>query len=335
MLEPKRSRFRKLKPEIARQTVRQAFQEAVTNRSYTPDPIDDVRWSEVYVQAPALNDDDFTWPMPVDEFQQHGFLEPGDVLLTTRLKSFFSYLVRRIDDGVFAHAALVFLTPQHKVGVDRTYFLETTFKGVNLEGLSKIISPAKRRKDTAKPQRYVVGVKRLEAEWITPPMRNMVAGRMLRFINDDNYNFSLLAALATPIPNFWFWLRDRVFGRAPTIKQYTKRKSRFRPVEFICSGFVQYAYVDMVRISADQKMLDRALVDKAWDDVFFANWVSPDTSMEELIAVKPAELADSGKLAWKYLIFDGMAHRVRDNDEATALLKQFEAKAEAEAEKSA
>jgi hypothetical protein len=328
MFQPKRSRFRKLRPEIARRTIKQSFFEGVASDGYNRGPMADFEAPEIYDPAPAPSDDDFRWPMTIEEFQERDFLEPGDVLLTTKLKSFFSYLVRSLDNGAFAHAALVFLTPKHRVGVDGAYFLETTFRGVGLEGFSKIVSPSKRRRETSGAPRYVVGVKRLETPWITPPMRNMVAGRMLRFINDDNYNFSLLAALATPAPGFWFWLRDAVFGRSPTVRQYTKKRFRFAPTEFICSGFVQYAYVDMVRFSVKQELLKQAQVEKAWDDVFFADWVSPDTSMEDLIAVKPAELADSSKLAWKYLIFDGMAHRVRNNQEAVALLKRFEAESE-------
>jgi hypothetical protein len=325
----KRSRFRRLKPEIGRRTIQQSFgqslYEAATNRSLAPDPMADIWWADAPQLQPPPPDDDFAWPMSIRAFQEHGFLEPGDVLLTTKINSFFSFLVRTLDNGAFAHAALVFLTPKHRVGVDRTYFLQTTFGGVDLEGFSKIVAPSKRHIRDGKAARYVVGVKRLEAPWVTPAMRNMVSGRMLRFINDDNYNFSLLAALATPVPNFFFWLRDSVFGRAPSVRQYTRKKSRFAPVEFICSGFVQYAYVDMLRVSSDQGLLNGSKAEEAWNDVFFANWVTPETSMEELIAVKPAELADSPKLQWKYLIFGGLVYRVRSTEEADELMRRFEA----------
>jgi hypothetical protein len=327
MFQPKISRFRRLKPEIAKKTIKQSFVEIAISRSYGPELMENVQWNATYQFTPSPSDDVQKWPMSTEEFQNKGFLEPGDVLLTTRLKSFFSFLVKRVDRSAFAHAGLVFLTPKHQVGVDRTYFIETNFHGVSLEGFAKIAPSSQPQADAGSAARYVVGVKRLESEWVTPSMRNMVAGRMLRFINDDNYNFSLLAALATPIPDFWFWLRDTTFGRAPTVRQYTRKKSRFSPVEFICSGFVQYAYVDMVRVSVDQGLLKRSSIEKAWNDVFFANWVTPDTSMEELIAVRPAELANSPKLSWKYLIFDGKVYRVHNNNEADLLLRQFEAEA--------
>jgi hypothetical protein len=327
MFWPKRSRFRRLKPEIAKRTIKQSFNEAATGRSYGPHPMERAQWGAAYQFTSLPSDDDQKWPMSTEEFQRKGFLEPGDVLLSTRLKSFFSFLVKRQDKGAFAHAGLVFLTPKHQVGVDGAYFIETNFRGVNLENFAKIAPASRPAADARSGPRYVVGIKRLESEWVTPPMRNMVAGRMLRFINDDNYNFSLLAAMATPIPTVWSWLRDAVFGGAPTVSQYANKKSRFSPVEFICSGFVQYAYVDMVRVSADQGLLARANLDKAWNDVFFADWVTPDTSMEELIAVRPVELARTPKLAWKYLIFDGRVYRVRNNHEADLLLTQFEADA--------
>lgn len=340
-----RSRFRRLKPEIGSLTIRQAIERSAAAASSGDSPLAAASAAAFSMGAPPMGHapmgafpaatpaeasrspvvDDDAWPMPVEDFQDLGLLEPGDVLLTTKLNSLFSFLVRKIDNGSFAHAALVFLTPEHKVGVDRSYFLQTTFSGVGVEGFSKIVAPYRRRRKSHKASRYVVGVKRLEAPWVTQEMRNLVAGRMLRFINDDNYNFSLLAALALA-PNFWFRLRDALFGRAPSVEQFVQRRARYSPVEFICSGFVQFAYVDMISAAVELSLLDPSLKKKACGDVIFSRRLRPDTSMEDLIAVKPAELAASPNLTWKYLIFDGLVYRVRNNQEAETLMRRFEAR---------
>ena len=105
-------------------------------------------------------------------------------------------------------------------------------------------------------------------------MRPMVSGRMLRSIKDDDYNFALLVALATNSIVILCRLRDMMFGKAPTIGDYLKRAKQFAPVDFICSGFVQFAYVDMVRTAVELGMLDDRRAQEAQNDVFFAPWVT-------------------------------------------------------------
>ncbi len=261
--------------------------------------------------------------MTVAEFKAGQYLEPGDVVLSTRLESFFSFLVRRLDDSRFAHAALTFVTPRHYPGVERSYLIEANFKGVDLGALSEILAPTSVYKDTQQPPQYLVGIRRLETDWITPQLRLMVSGRMLRFIKDDDYNFALLVALATNRSKFFFRLRDTLFGRAPTISEFLDKSKKFAPVDFICSGFVQFAYVDMVRRAAEIGLLPDDRIEEARDSVFFAPWVSPKSSMEELMAVKPLELATTKQLAWKYLIFDGLVYQVSSEEEVEDIYRRL------------
>ena len=305
----------KLQPRDLQKTVEEAVVQAITNRSNGLSDPSLSEWADMPtpIVAPPKPAE---WPMPVTQFRSGHYLEPGDIVLSTRLESFFSFLVKRFDDSRFAHAALTFVTPRHYPGVDQSYLIEATFGGVDLGAFSEIVAPTAIYKDTKEPPRYVVGIKRLEADWITPQMRPMVSGRMLRFIKDDDYNFALLVALATNRSSFFFRLRDRLFGRAPTIGDFLKRSKQFAPVDFICSGFVQFAYMDMVRSAIELGMLPETMADKARDDVFFAPWVTPQSSMEELMAVKPIELAATDRLSWKYLIYDGLVYEVSSDQQA-------------------
>ncbi len=322
------SAFRKLKlkPNQLAKTVEQAVVEAVTNRSKNPEkngaaggPIIPNR------QVAAAEAEPATWPMPVEKFQYGHFLEPGDIVLSTKLESFFSFLMRRFDNSRFAHAALAFITPRHYAGVDRSFLIEATFGGVDLGAFSEIVAPTKVYKDTREKPRYVVGVKRLEADWFTPDMRPMVSGRMLRFIKDDDYNFALLAALAADRSRFFFRLRNKLFGKAPTISQFLRSSKQFAPVDFICSGFVQFAYVDMVRTAIEDGIMPFDIAHDARDDVFFASWLNPKCTMENLMAVKPSELASSPKLKWKYLIYGGEAHKVTSDAEVNEIFERINA----------
>jgi hypothetical protein len=318
------SAWDKFKPEELKKTVEETVKQAVTNRTAHPEQVVpsgpfDMPVREETVPEPG----EVNWPMPVESFQYGHFLEPGDVVLTTRLESFFSFLVKHFDNARFAHAALAFITPRHYAGVDRSFLIEANFGGVDLGAFSEIVSPTMVYKDTKEAPRYVVGIKRLEANWFSHDMRPMVSGRMLRFINDDDYNFALLAAMAAERSKLFFRLRDKLFGRAPTIREFLKKGKKFAPVDFICSGFVQFAYVDMVRTAVESGMLDPHDAEQARDDVFFADWVNPKCSMEELMAVKPRELASSPKLKWKYLIYGGKAHKVSSDEEVDELFRRI------------
>jgi hypothetical protein len=318
------SALKKIMPTDLAKTVGDTVAEAVTNRKSDPEGGKETSpWAGMptpIIAAPPP--EPASWPMPLQEFRHGHFLEPGDIVLTTRLESFFSFLVKRFDNSRFAHAALTFMTPRHFPGVDRTYLLEATFHGVDLTSLAEIVSPTKVYADTKDKPRYVVGIKRLEADWFDPTMRPMVSGRMLRFIKDDDYNFSLLAALAFNNTAF-FKLRDKLFGRAPTVTDFLKRSKRFAPVEFICSGFVQYAYVDMVRSAVERGLLAPDMAEQARDEVLFAPWASHTSSMEDLMAVKPLELAGTPRLKWKYLIYGGQVHKVSSDDDVHALFDKI------------
>lgn len=319
----KTSAWEKFKPQELSKTVEEAVKQAVTNRVANPEPAPAEAFEMPQRETAMPEPSDVSWPMPVEQFKFGHFLEPGDIVLTTKLESFFSFLVRRFDSGRFAHAALAFITPRHYAGVDRSFLIEANFSGVDLGAFSEIVTPTKIYKDTREAPRYVVGIKRLETNWFSDAMRPMVSGRMLRFIKDDDYNFALLAAMAAERSKFFFRLRDRLFGRAPTITEFLNKGKRFAPVDFICSGFVQFAYVDMVRAAVESGSLPVEYAEQARNDVFFADWVSPQSSMEELMAVKPRELAASPRLKWKYLIYGGEAHRVSSDEEVDELFRRI------------
>jgi hypothetical protein len=322
----KTSALKRIKPGDLTKTVEQTVVEAITNRRSDPESDSPVAtWGTPGPIVAAPPPDHGEWPMPVTEFRHGHYLEPGDILLATRLESFFAFLMKRFDNSRFAHAALTFVTPRHFPGVDNTYMIEATFSGVDLTALSELVAPTKVYADTKDKPRYVVGIKRLESDWFSDRLRPMVGGRMLRFIKDDDYNFSLLAALAFEKSKFFFRLRDKLFGRSPTIGEFLKHSKQFAPVEFICSGFVQFAYVDMVRSAVEHGLLTPDDGVKAATEVLFAPWASPKSTMEDLMAVKPIELASTDRLKWKYLIYGGLVHKVSSDDDVGMIFDKINA----------
>jgi len=272
--------------------------------------------------APAP-EDSASWPMPIAEFRRGHYLHTGDVVLTTKLGSLFSFFNRVLDASDFAHAALVFATPRSGIGIDESYLIETTFGGVELGAFGEIVQPTKVYEDTRRPPEYIVGVKRLNRHWATPHLRAMVSGRMLRFLDVDDYDYSMLAALAARNTHFWFRLRSLLFGRAPSLAEYVRRRRSYAPAEFICSGFVQFAFVDMVREAVERGQIPHGIAEDVWRDVTFADWIGHDTTMEDLMGVRPIELARSDRLDWKYLIYGGEAHKVERTEQVDDLLARI------------
>jgi len=275
------------------------------------------------------------WPMTIETFREGDFLHCGDVVLTSKLGSFFSFLNRVIDSADFAHTALVFATKRSEIGLDDSYVIETTFGGVELGAFGEFVAPCEVYPDTGRPAEYIVGIKRLEQPWATPQVRAMVSGRMLRFLDVEDYDYSMLAALASRHTHFWLRLRSFLFGRAPSLGEYLRRGIRYAPAEFICSGFVQFAFVDMVREAVERGYIPADMADEAWQHVLFAPWVRENTTMEDLMGVRPLELAKTDRLAWKYLIYGGMVHRVDNTEQVDALLKRIRKEAKERAARAA
>jgi len=283
--------------------------------------------AEILESEPPEPADDGPWPKPVDAFRKGNFLHCGDVVLTSKMGSFFSFLTRTLDSSDFAHTALVFATRHSDIGIDDSYVIETTFGGVELGAFGEFVAPSKVYSDTGRPPEYIVGIKRLEQPWATPQVRAMISGRMLRFLDVDDYDYSMLAALAARHTQFWLKLRTFVFGRAPSLGEYLRRGIRYSPAEFICSGFVQFAFIDMVREALERGYIPAETAAEAWRSVVFAPWVHEKTTMEDLMGVRPIELARSEHLAWKYLVYGGMVHKVDSTDEVDALLTDIRQRA--------
>ncbi len=304
-----------LQGDALKKTVRQTMDEAVLKQTEQPDYLSKLEALTSWTQPES-------WPMDIQSFKNAGYLEPGDVILMTKIGSLFSTLTRIFDRSKFAHVALVFQTPHYGDGIDKTFLIETSMTGVDLEALSEIVRPTKVQRDTGLPVDFVVGIKRLETDWSSLALRRMAASRMLHFIDADDYNFRLLLALANRRTRKMYLDLRRIFrGKAPSVGEFLRSGHRYLPAEFICSGFVQYAYVDMVRTAVERNLIDKSYADQALRDVLFCEGITELSPMEELMACTPRDLAHTERLKWKYLIHRGQVFKVSTLDEVNAFFK--------------
>jgi hypothetical protein len=261
--------------------------------------------------------------MTVQQFLAGNYVEPGDVVIMTRLGSFFAWLLKAFNNSNFAHAAMVFQTPAHEEGIEQTFLIETTMSGVEIVSLSQFLIPQEVYADTGLPPDFVVGIRRLEKPWVGPRHRRIAASRMLHFIENHEYNFRLLAALASPrTRNLYFRAVNSLKRSAPALGEFLKGGGNYVPTKFICSGFVQYAYVNMIAAAAKKGIMSHDQVERALEDVLFMPNASAASKIEELLACTPKYLAETDKLAWKYLIHKGEVFHVSSAAEANSFFEK-------------
>jgi hypothetical protein len=261
--------------------------------------------------------------MSVQRFLDGNYLEPGDVVIMTRLGSFFAWLLKAFNNSNFAHAAMVFQTPQHMDGLDHTFLIETSMGGVEIVSLSQFLAPKEVYADTGLPPDFVVGIRRLEKPWVGARHRRIAASRMLHFIENHEYNFRLLAALASPrTRNLYFRILNSLKRKAPALGDFLKGGGNYMPNKFICSGFVQYAYVNMIAAAAKKGIMSADEVERALEDVLFMPNATAASRIEELLACTPKFLAETEKLSWKYLIHGGDVFHVSSTDEVDAFFQK-------------
>jgi hypothetical protein len=156
---------------------------------------------------------------------------------------------------------------------------------------------------------------------------------MLRYIkNDYDYTIAGMFALTKPVVRATYKVRNLFYGKPPSVARFVRRieknaerkaktgKQRlYIPSEFICSGFVQHAYLELV----SNLISSGRLPDQALEDVLFADWLTEDSSIETALAISPHDLARSPRLNWKYIVHDNKVWPVSSHAEASKVVAEL------------
>ena len=275
-----------------------------------------------------------TFPMKVEDFLAGKYLLRSDVLLTRRDWDFWSYMIRWATTSPFSHAALVFTSPTQEVGINNTFVIEAGTSGVALTNL----------RDYINDKSEFVAIKRLKQPWWDEEKQNCIRGLLLDNIKSE-YNYW---AIVRVIRNIWFGVERSVRGRRHTIAEFEKRDWR-RPNEFICSGLVQFGFVEGI----SEYVLARKLPPWALNDVVFGQdaerrligkgrWEQLKAELkpadyealidanipaargvlsQDLESITPEELSQSAKLEWQYVIKDGLVHKIASRADLDKFIK--------------
>lgn len=259
------------------------------------------------------------WPKTVDEFLAGEFLERSDVVLTRRDYDPASFLIRWATNSPFSHAALIFTSPNQEPGISSTFVIEAGTAGVDLTNL----------RDYVYDKSSFVAIKRLRKPWFDTEKQSRVRGLLLDNIKSE-YNYW---AIARYVRTLWFGIKRSVQGKKDAVLAFQKSEWQ-RPNEFICSGLVQFGFVEAVV----EYVRSRKLPPWTVADVMFTKegeagliprevWetMTPDevdqmledhtaaireSLASQLEAITPHDLAISDKLEWQYFIKDGLVYKV-------------------------
>jgi hypothetical protein len=169
----------------------------------------------------------------------------------------------------------------------------------------------------ARPDKYDMAVKRLEADWFQN--NNQVSGYgCCNHICDTAINevdYKLGSPLIERI--------DQIVRQLIVIFRFIRRKVRgictppslpwsIRPVQvkaFTCGGFVQWCYYKGVSRMVEEGNIDRSLLRK----IIFNPHVVQEPTPFELLTTTPADVARCDTLSWKYVIKDGVIREVSND----------------------
>ena len=254
------------------------------------------------------------------ELVEKGKLKRADILVTRSKGSLLGWLIRFGTNSHWNHAAMVYVIRNPELGYDSTFVIESGGAGIDIHNIGHYFRH---------PKKYDVGIKRLEKAWFQDDhengglrFRRRVRGFALEEI-DDKYNHRLILDIARKI------LRQIILAAiSPWLrrKEPLQRRARMPGIArkldinaYICSGFVQWAYYRGVRKVLEET--DDADSEKL-QDVIFNPEIGQDDSEEVLLSTTPADLADSDKLTWKYIVKDGLVWEVSRQEDVDSVLKR-------------
>jgi Permuted papain-like amidase enzyme, YaeF/YiiX, C92 family len=229
------------------------------------------------------------FPMRVNDFLARAdlYLDRGDIILT-RGNYLSSRAIRWIIGSFFSHAALVFLLPQPDNGFNNTFMLESMPTGIGLAKLKSYIAGQNPSEDVA--------ILRMKGEGIDEAYFKQVGALMLDYVK-TSYDFGRAINLGLSL---FFSMRRKW---TPKGRSYSSLK-HWVPSQFICSGFIQYGFVEALR----RKNIDPK-------QVIFKKDLSPN-DRDGLLAISPEDIANSDRPDWLYAIRRGWVYEVRGFAEA-------------------
>lgn len=239
-------------------------------------------------------------------------LQAADVLLVHTKRSVWGWLIRFGTRCYWNHALMVCFTGDERQGYRGVLVVDAKTSG------SIVMSRASEYLNRS--DKYNVAVKRLETDWFRDGSQALEADFRSHIcnaaVNEVDFNLGL------PLMEFI----DKIVRQSTLIARFIRRKIRhvyippklpwnIRPVQlkaFTCGGFVQWCFYKGVSRVVAEKETNAACL----KEVIFNPRVKQEPTPFELLTTTPADLANSDRLSWKYVVKDGVVQEVSSTEEA-------------------
>jgi hypothetical protein len=231
-----------------------------------------------------------------------------DIFLTRNRGSLVNRLISWSTRCYWSHAAVTFLIPHPDMGFQNAFVMESSGPGVDVQKASKYFDHA---------DLYDFAIVRFNPPWFDEEICRDARGRLIENI-DAQYDRGRILAIA-----YHLLFRRPMHAAGLVRDRYRKRNRPHKrwiapPNEYICSGFVSYAFYEAAW------RLDEKDGGARWKEALFhpafaavdPDSVSDDAIDQLVLSTSPADIARSDRVDWKWVVLGGEAHRVSSRREA-------------------
>lgn len=249
----------------------------------------------------------------MEELVDKGKLKRVDVLLTRSKGSLLGFLIRFGTKSYWNHALMIYVVRNRKEGYDSTFIIESGGAGIDIHNISHYFDNL---------DKYDVGIKRLERPWFQA--KDLYYPRKVRGLAldeiDAKYAYHVIINIAQRILRqiilaaIFPWLRFRAAKKRRISIPNIAKKLKINA--YICSGFVQWSYYNAVLQTASAKKTSRDMI----KDVLFNPELHEPIDEDTLLSTTPADLANTKKLKWKYIIKNRTVWKINKDTDVPAIL---------------
>jgi len=239
-------------------------------------------------------------------------LQPADILLVHTRRSLWSWLIRFGTHCYWNHALIVCKVGSSGQDYDNTLAVDAKTDGSIV--LSRVSEYFERS------NKYDVAVKRFRAEWFDNNAKSPAGDLRRRIcrtaVNEVQFKHStrLTNAIHQLIRQFtviWRFVRRKINkARQQPRLPWSVRPSQVKA--FTCGGFVQWCfYMGILKTIGEKGRHQDRL-----KGVIFNPRLEEEPTPFGLLTTTPADLANSNKLSWEYVIKNGVMRRVSNSRDA-------------------
>lgn len=252
----------------------------------------------------------------IKELVESGRLRRADILLTHSKGSLWGWLIRLGTRCYWNHALLLYTVRDTTHSYDEVMIIDPRMGNICMGYVSQYLD---------NPNRYDVAVKRFEKEWFQDSGEEeglshyqAVSDIAWKEVSDkfDRRFIRLGRGVLRQVRIVYRFIRRRIKYPGSRKGRLSSIAERIKISAYGCSGFVQWCYYQGVSRNFGESR-DKARL----AEVTFNPRLTEPISQSDLLSTTPADLAQSDRLSWKYVVKDGAVWEVSSEEDVNSIIK--------------